>query len=288
VINNFQAFTVEKSAQTDPLSCLRNYSGPTVEDLMLLARQQIREAPIILARWSRTAPVSAGDIVRFQREMQRAEAEKHSKMDAERRREAEKLKQRISMSDYKNRKHTPKPLSKLSQAERRYQEAHMGSSRREHKSSSGINGDAPIAPVSETTKVDSPSVDDIGQAVSQRLVSEEDIARLPSVDQAPDSPGTVVEDEPMSYTPPGNSPGSPEPVPAPVPSPFAKSDTFDVSSIVKTGSSFMSCAADAQSHLSLEERIRQTIMINSQIIQREMKSAPQPVPVSFSYIHVYK
>jgi len=277
---------------------LRNYSGPSVEDLMLLARQQIREAPIILARWSRNPPVTSGDLVRFQQKMRKNEADKQARLESEKRREADKLKQRISVNDYKNRKYTPKPLSKLPHNERRHQEAHM-SSRREHKSSaeaSVANGapEAPIAPISGSKRVPSPTLEDIGQAVNQRLVTDEDIQLAKNVcaqieqnkKSAAETPkedvGGGMDDEPASYTPPGNSPDSPEPV-------AAKTDAaFDLASIVKTGSSFLSASQSRPSeisglpiHLSLDDRLRQHSNILHGQFDKMGSPVPQPVPVSF-------
>ncbi|XP_059471123.1 uncharacterized protein LOC132194077 [Neocloeon triangulifer] len=261
-----KAITVERSAQTDPLSCLRNYSGPSVEDLMLLARQQIREAPIILARWSRNPPVATGDLVRFQREMQKSEADrKANKIDLEKRKDAERLKQKISMNDYKNRKYTPKPLSKLGHSERKHQEAHM---RREHRLHEGsmTNGAKQSLANEETS-----------QAVAQRIEDRKASSlssrhrRSPSKSSHHIPPdGDNIDNEPLSYTPPINSPDAP---------PTPTQDELDLNSIVKTGSSFLAPSTlqpggQTPGNISLDERLRSTPFI----MQIAQNAVPLPVP----------
>jgi len=186
---------------------------------MLLFRQQVSEAPIVLARWSRNPPVAAEELVRHHREMQKAESDKLARQHYEKRKEAEKLKHKISVQDYMNKKYTPKPLSKMPHSERRHHEAH----RREHRSS---------ADHAATNGKNMMSREDSSRASKSRPVID---AELLAKMQPP--PGTPAEDpmdnEPLSYTPPGNSPSSP------AEREERRDAQFDLASIVKTGSSFM-------------------------------------------------
>jgi hypothetical protein len=218
---SFQNYTVERGAQTDPLSCLKDNPGVSVEDLMLLFRQQVSEAPIVLARWSRNPPVAAEELVRHQREMQKAEHDKLARLHYEKRKEAEKLKHKISVQDYmNNKKYTPKPLSKMPHSERRHHEAH----RREHRSSAdhaATNGKNMMMLREDSSRA----------SKSRPVIDAELLAKMqPPPDTPADDP---MENEPNSYTPPGNSPSSP-------PEREERRDAhLDLASIVKTGSSFM-------------------------------------------------
>jgi hypothetical protein len=205
---------------------LKNNPGVSVEDLMLLFRQQVNDAPIVLARWSRNPPVAAEELVRHQREMQKAEGEKLARQHYEKRKEAEKQKHKISVHEYMNKKYTPKPLSKMPHSERRHHEAH----RREHKSSMdhfATNG----KPAS--------SREDLSQAVKPKPIDAG--PQMPALIQSStptEDPACGMDNEPLSYTPPGNSPDSPDHA--------ERNDaSFNLASIAKTGS-FMPFASGSQ------------------------------------------
>lgn len=225
-----QNYTVEKAAQTDPLSCLKNNPGVSVEDLMLLFRQQVSEAPIVLARWSRNPPVAAEELVRYQREMQKLEVDKLARQDFEKRKEAEKLKHKISLNDYMSKKYTPKPLSKMPHSERRHHEAHRRDHRSDRTNHASTNGGKTV-PTREETK--------------NKMIMEGDKQKLAQViaETPTEDPACGMDDGPLSYTPPGNSPGSPEQLPTKI------EENIDLAGIVKTGSSFMSLAGGSHNML---------------------------------------
>lgn len=199
---------------------------------MLLFRQQVSDAPIVLARWSRNPPVAAEELVRYQREMQKAEGEKLARHNYEKRKEAEKHKHKISVHEYMNKKYTPKPLSKMPHSERRHHEAH----RREHKSS--MDHAATNGKISSSREDLKPAID----------VEQQRLANIKSITPTEDL-SCAMENEPLSYTPPGNSPSSPERV-------ERKDASFDLSSIVKTGNSFMPFAGGS---LNMPKELNQAI-----------------------------
>ncbi|XP_065342293.1 uncharacterized protein LOC135941016 [Cloeon dipterum] len=279
-----KAVTLERSVQTDPLSCMKNYSGPSVEDLMLLARQQIREAPIVLARWSRNPPVAAAELVRFQHIRQKkAEAEKAAR-EVEKHRETDRLKHKISVNDYKNRKYTPKPLSKMGQTERKHQETLMRREHRAHQDTVPNGLEAALPSTTGSRDVNSPQVEDVGQSVNRRLAPESDKPHASTTPRSethhkqhfavPKSSPSIAQDnimEEAGFSPLQNSLGNSTPT----------QDELDLTSIVKTSSSFMIPTSqlntsDIPANISLDERLRQTNPFLMQLASQ--KAAPSPVP----------